>query len=166
MSNVENVKDVTKQWVKDNFDLKEEAEMKERGIHRLVYGDILRGTHDFDEWIDYIKNFVEDMKNDRWNPPNEPVKTQILFDTVNNDMCGCCCGGEIELQVKISWTEEETEEETIKRIISREKQRIRRKDALAKNAERDKRQKQKQAERERKQLKRLLKKYPEEVSNE
>lgn len=161
MEKLDSPKQVTHDWIRANFDLKKEAKKKKKSQAARLY-EATEGTYEIEEWFQIIRDELERTKKtfSREKIPDDAKEKIAVVEEEDYDYCGCSSMYRTEFHLLFEWEEDETEIETIRRLTSREKQKIKkRKDREAKEAVKEKQRKNLEAN-EKALLEDLLKKYP------
>lgn len=143
------VKDITPEWVRENFDLSKEWKYVKHETRRIdLFFDAHKKPISVTEFVNSLTKWVRDLKKTLKVPPKATAMV-VFEDDYNFDL------DRIDVpRVYFSWKIPETEEETIKRLITREKRRISREKTAA-------RKKKEKEQEEKKLLEELKQKYEE-----
>lgn len=156
MKEPQNLKEITKTWVVKNFDIDAERKTKKnRSSHRRIYDLMEDGTYPFDQWSLQVRDELLLLKKDYPEIPHDAAP-YITFDTEHDYGYGCCDGSTYRtVEVYFEYEVAETDDDVIKRIMAREKQKIRRKREKEKQDAAD----LKRANEEQKLMRQLMRKY-------
>lgn len=152
------LKEITKKWVADNFDLnKERKTATKKTYNRRLYSLMDDGTYVFDDWVKQIQEELRLLREK--DEPGIPLDAvpYISFDTEYDYGYCDCNSGSSDKTVEIYYEYEvpESDDDVIKRIMAREKAKIRRQ----REKEQQEANKAKQKEEELKLVRKLMKKH-------
>lgn len=161
MKQLNSPKEVTHDWIRANFDLKKETKKKKVSESVRLY-EIDEGTYEIEEWFSTLRKEVDRAKKEYFGgriPDDAEVKLQITEDA-DYDLCGCNTSYRTEFHLLFEWEEDEDEKQTIRRLASREKQKIKKQREREQVSALKEKIKMEQEDKERALLAELLKKYP------